>query len=189
MANPLLARQVSPVQDTQAQVNLSIHLTSFIVLVTGISNESIAGELALQLATADPKLLILTARGESKVAPIVEQIKATKPNVETRFVNLELGDLNSVRKAAEKDLADVPQLDHVVCVAGVMACPFSRTKDGFETQFGVNYLANFLLVKLLLPKVQAAGPSSSVIIVSSSVVKLGKVQFDDLEFSVSAVLP
>lgn len=119
----------------------------------------------------------------------MEQIKATKPNVETRFVNLELGDLSSVRKVAEKDLADVPQLDHVVCVAGVMACPFGRTKDGFETQFGVNYLANFLLVKLLLPKVQAAGPSSSVIIVSSSVVKQGKVHFDDLDFSVSVVFP
>lgn len=187
MANPLLARQVSPVKNTQ--VTLSTHLTSSIVLVTGISNESIAGELALQLATANPKLLILTARAESKVTPIMEQIKATKPNVETRFVNLELGDLSSVCKVAEKDLADVPQLDHVVCVAGVMACPFGRTKDGFEMQFGVNYLANFLLVKLLLPKVQAAGPSSSVIIVSSSVVKLGKVQFDDLDFSVSAVLP
>jgi NAD(P)-dependent dehydrogenase (short-subunit alcohol dehydrogenase family) len=93
--------------------------------------------------------------------------------------------LSSVRRAVEQGLADVPKIDHVVFVAGVMACPFNKTKDGFEMQFGVNYLANFLLVKLLLPKVQAAGSGSSIIITSSAIMRQGKVNFDDLEFSVS----
>lgn len=154
-------------------------------MITGVSEQSIAGELAVLLAAADPKLLILSARTESNVAPVIKQIKESKPNVETRFFNMDLGDLNKIRLAVKEGLADVPKIDHVVFVAGVMACPFSKTKDGFEMQFGVNYLANFLLVKLLLPKVQAAGPESSIIITSSAVMRQGKVHFDDLGFSVS----
>lgn len=134
-------------------------------------------------------MLILSARSESKVIPIMRQIKETKPNVETRFLNMDLSDLSAIRKAATEDLADIPKIDHVVCVAGVMICPYGRTKDGFEMQLGVNYLANFLLIKLLLPKVEAAGPSSSIIIVSSSSVRHGKIHFDDIGFSVSKHRP
>ncbi|KAJ5620479.1 Short-chain dehydrogenase/reductase SDR [Penicillium lagena] len=153
------------------------------ILITGVSDDSIAGELAVQLANVDPKLLILSARAESKVAPIVEKIQKAKPNVETRFLKMDLGNLSAIRKAVDHDLQDVPQIDHLVCVAGVMACPYSKTVDGFETQFGVNYLANFLLVKLLLPKIKAAGPASSVIIVASSATRQGKIHFDDIGFS------
>lgn len=154
------------------------------VLITGVSEDSIAGELAIQLAAANPKLLILCARSESKAASVIKKIKESNPNVETRILNLELGDLSNVRHAVEVGLADVPKIDHAVLVAGVMACPFARTKDGFEMQFGVNYLANFLLVKLLLPRVQAAGPSSSIIITSSAVMRQGTIHFDDFDFSV-----
>lgn len=156
-----------------------------IVLITGVSDDSIAGELAVQLANVDPKLLILSARAESKVAPVMEKIQKAKPNVQTRFLNMDLGNLSAIRKAVDHDLQDVPQIDHLVCVAGVMASPYNKTVDGFETQLGVNYIANFLLVKLLLPKIKAAGPSSSVIIVASSAVRHGKVFFDDIGFSVS----
>ncbi|KAJ5091784.1 Short-chain dehydrogenase/reductase SDR [Penicillium alfredii] len=153
------------------------------VLITGVADNSIAGELALQVSSADPKLLILSARAESRVAPIMEKVRTTKPNVATRFLKMDLSDLSTVRKAAESDLADVPQIDHLVCLAGVMGPPYSQTKDGLELQFGVNYVANFLLVKLLLPKVRAAGPSSSVVVMSSSVVRTCKVHFEDIGFS------
>ncbi|KAJ5382854.1 Short-chain dehydrogenase/reductase SDR [Penicillium concentricum] len=152
------------------------------VLITGVSDDSIAGELALQLSAADPKLLILTARSGSKVAGIQEKIRSAKPNVETRFLNMDLSDLGAVRNAV-KDLDDVSHIDHLVSVAGVMFPPYSKTKDGFESQLGVNYLANFLLVKLLLPKVRAAGSDSSVVIMASSMVRQGKMHFDDYNFS------
>ncbi|KAJ6036396.1 hypothetical protein N7540_000675 [Penicillium herquei] len=153
------------------------------VLVTGVSNESIAGELAMQLASADPKLLILTARTESRASPIIAKIKEAKPDVAVRFLSLELSDLSSIRKAINTDLADITTIDHVVFTAGVMACPYSVTKDGFEMQFCVNYLANFLLTKLLLPKIQSAGPSSSIIVVASSSVRQGVINFEDIGYS------
>lgn len=183
MARPLLGRQVFKYLPSNLYSFYQANTSE--VLITGVSDESIAGELAVQLAAVDPKLLILSARAESKVTPIIAKIKKTKPNVGTRFLNIELGDMSAIRNAVVNDLADIPKIDHVVCVAAVMACPYAKTKDGFESQFGVNYLANFLLIKLLLPKVQAAGPSSSVIIVASSAVRGGKINLDDLGFGVS----
>ena len=117
------------------------------------------------------------------MAGIQDKIKSAKPNVGTRFLNMDLSDLAAVRDAVE-DLKDVPHIDHLVCVAGVMFPPYSKTKDGFESQLGVNYLANFLLVKLLLPKIRAAEPGSSVVIMASSMARQGKMHFDDFNFSV-----
>ncbi|KAJ5946355.1 hypothetical protein N7454_003194 [Penicillium verhagenii] len=153
------------------------------ILITGISDASIAGELAVQLSATNPELLILSARTESKVAPIITRIKELKPNVTTRFLRMDLSDLSGIREAVEAGLADIPRIDHIVCAAGVMACPYEKTKDGVEMQFGVNYLANFFLVKLLLPKVQAAGPSSSIITVASATVRQGRLNFDDIDCS------
>lgn len=96
---------------------------------------------------------------------------------------MDLSDLKDVRRAAQ-ELGDIPKIDHLIAVAGVMMTPYSKTVDGVESQFAVNYLTNFLLVKLLLPKVEAAGPTSSVIIVASSAVRGGKVNFDDIGFAV-----
>ncbi|KAF4172046.1 hypothetical protein CNMCM8694_008177 [Aspergillus lentulus] len=151
------------------------------ILITGVSGDSIAGELAIQLSAAGPHLLILSARAEERVTPIVEKIKSIAPNVNTRFLKMDLGDMSSIRKAVDT-LHDIPKIDHLACVAGVMVPPYGTTKDGFETQFGVNYLANFLLVKLLLPKVRAAGAGSSIIIVASSAARSGKVDFEDAGF-------
>ncbi|KAJ5561898.1 hypothetical protein N7461_000659 [Penicillium sp. DV-2018c] len=151
------------------------------ILITGVSDESLAGELALQVSTANPKLLILSARAESKVAGIRARIHALTPEVQVRFLKMDLSDFADVRKAAG-DLADVSHIDHLVCVAGVMMPPYSKTKDGIESQLAVNYLANFLLVKLLLPQVRAAGPESSVIIVASGAVRVGKMNFEDYNF-------
>lgn len=60
-----------------------------------------------------------------------------------------------------------------------MACPYSKTVDGFESQFGVNHLAHFLLVTSLVPELKAGKPAR-VVAVSSVANKLGGVNFDDI---------
>jgi NAD(P)-dependent dehydrogenase (short-subunit alcohol dehydrogenase family) len=162
-------------------------LTGKTILITGVSKDSIAGELAVQLSSVDPDLLILSARSDSRVEPVIKKIKARNPNVATRFLKMDLGDVSDIRRAANS-LDDVPKIDHIAAVAGIMMPPYGTTVDGVESQFGVNYMASFLLVKLLLPKVEAAGPSSSIIIVASSAVRSGKINFDDIGYSVSTTL-
>ncbi|GJN78739.1 hypothetical protein PLIIFM63780_002248 [Purpureocillium lilacinum] len=152
------------------------------ILITGVSKGSIAGELALQLSNVSPALLILSARSESRVEPIVEKIQARNPNVATRFLKMDLGSLKDIHRAVNS-LDDIAKIDHIAAVAGIMMPPYGTTVDGVESQFGVNYLANFLLVKLLLPKVQAAGPSSSIIVVASSAVRSGIINFGDIGYS------
>lgn len=64
-----------------------------------------------------------------------------------------------------------------------MACPEGQTKDGFETQFGTNHLAHFLLFQLLKPTLVASSSpafQSRVVAVSSSGHQISGVQFDDL---------
>lgn len=66
-------------------------------------------------------------------------------------------------------------------VAGVMLAPYQKTVDGFEYQFGVNYLGHFLLTLLLLPRLKEAGTSSlysRIVNISSCVAFAGKIKFE-----------
>ncbi len=154
------------------------------ILITGVAADSIAGELAVQLSTVGPKLLILSARSESRVEPIVAKIKEKDAAVETRFLKMDLADQSEIRRAVAS-LSDVEAIDHVALVAGLMGPPYSKTTDGVESQLAVNYVANFLLVNLLRGKIEKAGRGSSVVVVASSAVRGGKMNFEDVNFEAS----
>ena len=62
------------------------------------------------------------------------------------LVELDLASLASVRACADALLAAGQPFDLVIANAGVMATPFGKTADGFETQFGTNHLGHFVLV-------------------------------------------
>src|SRR5690606_23335620 len=70
-------------------------------------------------------------------------------------------------------------LDLLIANAGIMMPPFQTTKDGFESQFGVNYLAHFLLVNLLFSVLKKTN-NSRVVLLSSVAHKGGKIAFDNL---------
>ena len=62
--------------------------------------------------------------------------------------------MESVRKFADKVLNSEPRLDILINNAGVMVCPYQKTKEGFEMQFGTNHLGHFLLTILLLDRLK-----------------------------------
>lgn len=68
---------------------------------------------------------------------------------------LDLADLASVQALAEDMNATEPRLDLLILNAGVMACPKSYTKQGFEMQIGVNHFGHMLLTQLLLEKMKS----------------------------------
>ncbi|WP_224391437.1 oxidoreductase [Pseudonocardia sp. ICBG1293] len=87
---------------------------------------------------------------------------------------LDLADLTSVREFAAgfEGTADV-----LVNNAGLMAVPFSRTTDGFETQLGVNFLGHFALTGLLADRI-----TDRVVTLSSVMHRIGRIDLDDLNF-------
>ena len=103
----------------------------------------------LQLAKQHPSKIYFTGRDETRGESIAADVKSTAPNVEISFLKADLTSLDSVKAAFDQFASN--RLDILMCNAGIMANPPALTKDGYELQFGVNYLAHALLVKLFLP--------------------------------------
>ncbi|KAI6056192.1 retinol dehydrogenase 14 [Marmota monax] len=92
---------------------------------------------------------------------------------------LDLASLRSVRTFCQELLQEEPRLDVLINNAGVFQCPYTKTEDGFEMQFGVNHLGHFLLTSLLLGLLKSSAPSR-IVVVSSKLYKYGEINFEDL---------
>ena len=100
----------------------------------------------------------------------------------------DLGDLDSIRAFAESYLAGHDAVDVLINNAGVMACPFGRTANGFETQFGTNHLGHFLLTALLYPALQA-GEQPRVVTLTSAGHSRADIDLEDPNFERSEYSP
>ena len=100
-------------------------------------------------------------------------------------MELDLADLASVERFAERFETNFDDL-HVLCNnAGVMAVPRGETVDGFERQFGINHLGHFALTAHLLDDLRDTDGESRVVTQSSGVHEQGSIHFDDLQFEAS----
>ncbi len=101
-------------------------------------------------------------------------------------MELDLASLASVRRFTEAFITKHDRLDGLVNNAGIMVCPEGKTEEGFETQFGVNYLGHFLLTELLLETLKASAPSRIICVSSVMHVgrrnQVGEIHLDDLNF-------
>lgn len=132
------------------------------VLVTGVSSGGLGHFTALELARRGARVL-LAGRSEDKMRATESAIRDDVPDADLARVLVDLADLSSVRRAA----SSVTEPLHVlVNNAGVMAPPFGRTADGFETQMGTNHFGPFLLTGLLLPRLVSSGDGRVVTVAS-----------------------
>jgi len=124
-----------------------------VVIVTG-SNTGIGFETARALASVGAKVFA-AARSQAKSENTVKRLKEkTSAEADVHPLELELGSLASVRKAAAAFLALNLPLDILILNAGIMACPKAYTQDGIESQFGVNHIGHFLFTTLLYNKIK-----------------------------------
>uniref|UniRef100_A0A674HD91 Retinol dehydrogenase 14 n=9 Tax=Passeriformes TaxID=9126 RepID=A0A674HD91_TAEGU len=97
---------------------------------------------------------------------------------------LDLASLRSVRAFCHRVLQEESRLDVLINNAGIFQCPYMKTEDGFEMQFGVNHLGHFLLTNLLLGLLKNSAPSR-IVVVSSKLYKYGEINFEDLNSEIS----
>jgi NAD(P)-dependent dehydrogenase (short-subunit alcohol dehydrogenase family) len=125
--------------------------------------------------------VVITARDNAKAEEALDHLHHAVPGAEFECAVVDLGSLGSVRRASEDILERFPVIHIMIDNAGVMATPFGRTVDGFETQFGTNHLGHFVLTNLLVPALIAGAPSR-VIVLSSASHQRGDVQWEDINF-------
>ena len=149
------------------------------VIITG-ANTGIGLETAVDLAGRQARV-ILACRSSEKGEKAAVEVRRRSGNDNVVFRLLDLSSLESVRRFASTMLDEEPQIDILVNNAGVMACPYTKTVDGFEMQFGVNHLGHFLLTNLLLDRLKEA-KAARIVNVSSIAYRGGKINFDDMNY-------
>ena len=132
-------------------------------LVTG-ANSGIGRATALALVGRGGRVH-LACRSAEKAAPVLDEAQAVDGPGSAAFLELDLADLASVRRASAAFLGTGEPLHVLVNNAGV-AGQRGQTAQGFELAFGVNHLGHFLLTKLLLERLRAGRPAR-VVTVSS----------------------
>ncbi|XP_039597760.1 retinol dehydrogenase 12 [Polypterus senegalus] len=148
------------------------------VVITG-ANTGIGKETAKDLALRGARVII-ACRDFAKGEAAANEIRLETGNQAVLVRGLDLANTASIRQFAEAFLKEEKNLHILINNAGVMMCPYSKTADGFELQFGVNHLGHFLLTYLLIEALKEAAPSR-IINVSSLAHVFGRIKFHDLQ--------
>lgn len=145
-------------------------------VVTGTGGLGFEDALALARSGAD---VILAGRNARKGADAVARILGAVPQASIRFELLDLASLTSIAGFAERLGRARRSVDILINNAGVMVPPRrEETEDGFELQFGTNFLGHFALTGRLLPLLRN-GSDPRVVTLSSIAARAGSIAFDD----------
>ncbi|EXL39717.1 oxidoreductase [Fusarium oxysporum f. sp. radicis-lycopersici 26381] len=163
--------------------NFDSEIKGKVVLTTGVSPGGIGSAFVEAVTKGEPALMILATRNVTKAAQVAQAIESVNANVKTRVLELDLSSFSAVRKAAETLLSwsDVPSIDVLVNNAAIIAWEYTKTVDGYESQFGTNYLGHFLFTNLTMEKLLASS-SPRIVNVSSEGHRLGPIRFFDYNF-------
>ena len=126
--------------------------------------------------------VVLAGRNPKKGEAALARLRREAGDAVAGFELLDLASLASVAAFAERMLAVHPAVDILVNNAGVMAPPTRQvTADGFELQFGTNYLGHFALTARLLPALLRAEGGARVVQVSSLAHRGAAMAWGDLQ--------
>ena len=148
-----------------------MELSGKTAIVTG-SNTGLGFETALDLYQKGAKVYV-ACRNEEKGLDAIERMKAISDGGELVYGRLDLASLSSVKDFAKKIIATESRLDLLVNNAGVMIPPPSRSEDGFELQFGVNFIGHFALTGHLFNLLEST--KGSRVVTLSSIAHRGAI--------------
>ncbi len=147
-----------------------------VVLVTG-STSGLGQEVARRIAAGGAHVIV-HGRNRERGMALVEEIERGGTG-SAWFYAADFASFAQVREFGEAILRDYARLDVLVNNAGFGSAPDERllSEDGHEFRFQVNYLAPFLLTRILMPRLLDSAPSR---IVNVSSLAANAIDFDDV---------
>ena len=173
-------------KSTTEDVLAGVDLKGKRILVTGVSaGLGVETARALVAHGAD---VVGAARDLEKAKRATSEVSKAAAKTGTSFevIELDLASLKSVRAAADKLVADGRLFDVIIANAGVMATPFGKTADGFETQFGTNHLGHFVFVNRIAKLIKDGG---RLVNLASSGHRFSDVALNDPNFETTPYEP
>lgn len=151
-----------------------------VILVTG-ATDGLGRGVAERLAAGGATVLV-HGRDDARGEATIRDIRDATGNERLRWYRADLASLADVRALAERVTAEQPRLDALVNNAGIgTTLPGDGARqvsaDGYELRFQVNYLAHYLLTRLLLPVLERSAPAR---IVNVSSAGQAPIDFDDV---------
>lgn len=147
-------------------------------VITGTGGLGYETALALARAGAD---VTIAGRDPAKGQAAVTRIREAVTSAIVQFERVDLASLQSIATFGTRLRRKRSGLDLLINNAAVMALPKRMdTSDGFELQFGTNYLGHYALTAELLPLL-IKGSSSRIVTVSSVAARSGAIDFTDLQ--------
>jgi NAD(P)-dependent dehydrogenase (short-subunit alcohol dehydrogenase family) len=154
-----------------------MELSGKIAIVTG-ANTGLGFETALDLYEKGAKVYV-GCRDEAKGLEAIERMKSISETGGELVLGLfDLGSMNSVKAFAEKFISTEKRLDLLINNAGVMIPPAAKSEDGFELQFGVNFIGHFTLTGQLFNVLETT-PNARVVTLSSIAHRGASIDFDN----------
>lgn len=146
-------------------VTTSSPMQGRVVLITG-ANTGIGLATARVLACQGAQVIV-ACRSAEKARMAVEDIRRSSGNQQIEALELDLANLESVRRCAQELLARAMPLHVLINNAG-LAGARGLTASGFELAFGVNHVGHFLLTHLLLDRLKESAPARIVTVASKA---------------------
>lgn len=161
-------------------------LSGLTVFITG-ANSGLGQETARAMA-AKGAHVVMAGRDSAKLDAAVAAIRAELPDASLETIICDLGNLAQLRSCGAEARARLGKIDLLINNAGVMACPLTRTADGFEMQLGTNHFGHFALTAELLPLIEA-GSAKRIVNLSSRGHHFAPVNLEDPHFETRAYDP
>ncbi len=166
-------------ESTTDDVLDGIDLTGRRFVITGAASG--LGEESARALAAHGASVVMLARDPRRTQAAAERVRAAVPGAELSLDTRRPRRPVEIRPSPSRCSSAGEPIDVLINNAGVMACPFGHTADGFEMQFGTNHLGHFELTRLLSRRC-IAGDAPRIVNLSSAAHGIADVDLDDPNF-------